>query len=550
MRAKRARLPDRHQPWWVPGLVGLGIALAFTGLLLTWLWRAPPSLTFSGWFQGDMPTYVCYGRMASETASTLSYANPHDIRDAPAPLLVNLPISVIGWLLTLGVVPGAMGHVLRILFGALMYAALGALLRNVFKPGRWFWAAFITVGLGSGVAWIASAYDVGFASDFAQRWRDGVSGLERPYYWWFLDSFRNLMYPLELAYHAIVFAELWALGARRWRLSVLLCALACLSNPFVGIQASAVQAGALALATRQRPRPSFGVLGATALVVGLFGLYYGFILPADDVIRSVQEQHQANLDSPLTLKSLLVGHGPALLAPIAVVLDASFRRVVWRRFALVPVLLLAGWTLLLSQNSRFGIDFKLMPMHFTRGYLHAALWIVSLAWIQHRLAQPSRPQRGAAVALAIALLLLPDALLFVEDQYRIMPHEPSLVWPAEWQEVHMRLRAERAPQRVIANSFSMGRQICALHEHRSAIGTPLTTPHYAERQAELARFRRDPLHEPPLIAWATRLLVYRDDPGLNAAARRSPRWQLVFDNGTWSLYERVNEPVVNTPNQL
>jgi hypothetical protein len=520
--------------------VGGTVALALTAILLTWLWRAPGSLTLSGWFQGDMPTYVCYGRMAGESPTTLSYASPHDLREPPPPLLVNLPISSIGWLIALGVPATWVEHVLRVVFGALMYLALGALLRRVFRPGPWFWSAFVLVGLGSGFAWLAAAFDVGLdgGPDLARRWRGAVEAIESPYYWWFLDTFRNLMYPLELAYHALIFAQLWALGARRFRTSVLFCALACLSNPFVGIQASGIQMASLVLACAQRPRP-LRALAASTVVVGLFGLYYGVFLPADDVVRSLQEQHQLHLDSPLRLDSLLAGHGPALLAPLTLIFDPGFRRDAWRRFHLVPVLMLVLWTAVLSQNSRFGIDFKLMPMHFTRGYLHAGLWIVLLGWLQHRLSTVTAPRRGAAVAMFLTALTLPDAALFVEDQYRVMPHNPTLVWPAEWEQIHEQLRGEDRPRRVLVNSYALGRQVCALHPHRSAFGTPLTTPHYDERQQALELFRREPTNEPPLVAWADRAIVHRHDGRLVAAFRTSGRWRQRFENGEWILFERA-----------
>jgi hypothetical protein len=526
--------------------------LALSAVLLSWTWRAPADVTFSGWFQGDMPTYACYGRMAASTATTLSYANPHDLRESPPPVLVNLPISVIGWLLRLGLPAPWTEHVLRLVFGVLMYAALAALLRRVFRPGPWFWAAMVLVGVGSGFAWLGALRDASGpwldaggldlnVPALARRWREGVRAIEAPYYWWFLDTFRNLMYPLELAYHALIFGQLWALGTRRFGTSLLFFALACLSNPFVGIQACGVQLASLSLACLRAPRPLRAWLASGAIAAG-FVAYYGVLLPSDEVIRSVQEQHQAQLDSPLTLASLLAGHGPALLAPLAVLLDPAFRRALWKRFHLVPVLTLVAWTALLSQNSRFGLDEQLMPMHFTRGYLHAGLWIVLLAWLQLRLGSATAPRRGAFVAALLAVLTLPDALLFVEDQYRDMPHSPTLVWNADWQQMHDELRREERPRRVLVNSYAFGRQICALHPHRTVFGGPLTTPHYAERQAALEEFRSNPRFEPPLVAWADRALVQRSDARLTAAFVGSRGWRKRLENREWALFERVSEP--------
>ncbi len=238
------------------------------------------------------------------------------------------------------------------------------------------------------------------------------------------------------------------------------------------------------------------------------------------------------------MQSMLVGYGIALLAPV-VLLDAGFRREIWKRFVLVPVVLLAAWTVVLSQNSRFGLDVKLMPMHFTRGYLHAALWITLIAWLQYRMSKGAGPRSVAMVGVMLAVVVLPDTALFLEDQYKTMPHRSSLVWGATWEEVHARLRSESEPQRVLVESWEMGRQICALHQHRSAFGTPLTTPHYRDRQSQLDQYRRDPDHEPEVVRWATRIIVSTRDAELDAAVRDDRAWDFVFGNSDWRMYERV-----------
>ena len=122
-------------------------------LLLSWRGRAPHALVMSGMFQGDFPTYLCYGRMAAKTPAALSYASPHDLREPPRAWLVNLPISVIGWLLMAHVPPASIEMVMRAAFGLEMYLGLAWMLRRVFSDSWWRWLAFFVIGLGAGVAW-------------------------------------------------------------------------------------------------------------------------------------------------------------------------------------------------------------------------------------------------------------------------------------------------------------------------------------------------------------------------------------------------------------
>lgn len=512
-----------------------------TLVLLSWFWRTEPGLTLSGWFQGDLPTYLCYGRMALESPTTLSYASPHDIRPDPPALLVHLPISLIGWLLSLGVPPGWIGHALRLLFGPLMYVGLGLLLRHVFRPGPWFWCAFTLVGAGGGFAWVGAVLEVSPGLD-AAAWRAAVRALESPYYWWFLDLFRNLTYPLELIYHTILLGQLWALSSRRYAGSSFFHALACLSNPFIGIQSTGVQLATLTLASVRPPRPTLRVLALSTIVAAVFVIYYGVLLPTDPAIRSLQTQHQHELSASLPAASLLVGYGPALLAPLTL-LDGSFRRLAFRRFSLVPLFVLGAWTLILTQNSRFlGPDHSLQPMHFSRGWLQVALWPIVLAWLQHRTRAPVPPRALAAALIALVLLTLPDNLLFVEDMYAIPPHRSSLRWDATYAEVHELLERE-PPRRVLVDDWTLSRQICGLHAaHRVAIGTHHTTPHFSERQAELHAFRRDPDHQGPMLRWADLMIVRTSDGPWLRSARANERWREVLCNRVWCVFEKVTRP--------
>jgi hypothetical protein len=376
---------------------------------------------------------------------------------------------------------------------------------------------------------------------WAGHWRAAVKAIEAPYYWWFLDVFRNLMYPLELAYHAIILGQLWALSSRRYGTSVVFHALACLSNPFVGIQSSGVQLATLALAwVRRHPPPRARVLIASAVVAGAFVAYYALLLPADPEIASLQSQHQLHLAKSLEPESLLAGYGPALLAPLTL-LDPSFRRLAWRRFGLVPLFVLGAWTLVLTQNSRFlDPDQTLMPMHFSRGWLQVALWPILLAWLQHRARAPLLRRPLGALALALAILTLPDNALFVEDMYAIAPHRSSIRWDRSYEEIHELLRRE-PPRHVLADDWMLGRQVCALHpQHRSAIGTHLTTPRYAQRQAEIREFIRDPDHEPPSLRWADLMIVGTRRARWLRAARASGRWQEELCNRRWCVFRKVS----------
>ncbi|MCA9529079.1 MAG: hypothetical protein KC543_02955 [Myxococcales bacterium] len=529
----------------------------FCVVLLSWHARVPPGEHLSGFFQGDMPTYVCYAREAAASPTTLLYANPWDIRAEPARRMLNLPISMLGWGLLAGLGPAAVAMSARAIFGVLMYAALAWLLAGLFRERRWFWAAFIVVGLGGGLAWVSAvpALGGGWPAVHAH-----VNAAEAQYHWWFLSTYRNLLYPLECAYHAIVFAQLGALVRRRYGLATGLLALAAASNPFPFIQMLGVQVAALAFAwvagrsSACEAREAFerrGLLASTVGTVAVAGagaLFYRVWIPGDPVLAGVVAAHVHAYPAPLSLVSAAWGYGLAWLGPVGLLVDGGFRRALRERGAAAVVVLAFGaWTLTLVSNSRNPLGLSFMPMHFSRGYAHMALWVITLWWLGS-LARRFGPRRRAvavgvpALAATLVLVALPDSAVFTHEMYAVPPHAPSIRWSSEQQAVYAWLEHLPGPPRhVLATDWSTGREVCALTRHRSAIGTDLITPRYDERLAELRQFSADPRHEPPLVRWADVLLVPGHDLGWIARMRRAPGWRRAVCNGALCAFERVDE---------
>jgi len=242
------------------------------------------------------------------------------------------------------------------------------------------------------------------------------------------------------------------------------------------------------------------------------------------------------------MDALFWAHGLAWTGVVALAFDAPFRRHVRDSWSLVPVLVLLAATLVLVEHSRLDVGHVVIPMHFTRGYILVATWLVTFRWLEFRFARGVPPPvwlRGALVVLV--LLTLPDNFFFVREQYRNMPHRPLLVWPNTTEEMLAFLRSQPGRRRVIADDWETGRLVCATTWHRSAFGTPQTTPEWDERTTAMRDFRRDPTHVPPLVRWADTILVPIGDVALARASARSG-FHEVFTNATWKVFERGPAP--------
>lgn len=509
------------------GTIGLVAIAIFAGILHSWHARTPEGYRFTGFTQGDMPTYVANARTIARSPSGILYANPYDLRERPAYIYLQLPVTLLGWLLRAGLPPFLAFEPIRFVFGVSMYVALGMVLRRLFGRGRWFWTAFAITGFGGGLAWLLSAIPSPPATTYAQR----VMWHEREYYWWFLDLFRNVMYPFELVYHALLLGQVVALQARRWRAANALLLLGALSNPFLGLQMLGLQCGAAAWAWRESARARW-----VALAIGCgLALYYAVLLPLDPVAAGIRRQHLEALTAPLGLRSLAVGHGLGLAGIGAFLLHRSFRREVLRDWNFAPVIVLAGWTLLLSQNSRIPGLPDVQPMHFTRGYLFVGSWILTLAWLR-RFAVP----RWALPLLIV--LTLPDNAMFARNQWVIPPKIPELVLDPGRAAVVEFFAKQPAGRCAGCLDTALSLHISTMPRHRSLLGLPPVTPDYAERRSWLAKTLESPAVETHgVFARVDALIVRREPGGGPPRVLENPRWKEVARNAEWSVIFR-SEP--------
>lgn len=492
----------------------------------------------SGFIQGDMPTYVCYARGGRKDTLGVTYQNPHDLRpEEEAAHLVNLPIALVGWMVDMGLTGVEIENALRALGGLCMLLLLAKLVETCVGRRRWFWLSYLAIGAGGGFGWMVAMWQ-GYASGLSIEGIDALASgmflVERDVYWWFVDLYRNLWYPLELIYHCLIFAQLLALMREKWAVSNFFLALACASNPFVGIQACGVQVGVFIVASTRPHRPSRVALSSAVAIIAAFLAFYTLYLPTDPVAESLTHQHRGALNRVLEVDVMVWAYGPALLGFAVVGLFVLARG--WRsHWVVVPAMALCLVTLVLSQNARF-LEPGLMPLHFTRGYLHTSLWLIVM-WAVSRASNRLPILRLPAMAVvSVALVLaLVGTGLFLRQEYVRGPARPNLVWDDAHDVVLVALSKEPSLT-IIADDYVLGTQICSLMDHRSAFGTPLTTPHYAIRSRELQHYGEG--GDAPLwMAWGEAIIAPRGSP-LESRLRADPAWAPWIRSSRWAMFRR------------
>ncbi len=510
-------------------LLALPVALFYAASFgRSWLAGRQPT----GFIQYDQAYYLANAREYLDADDfSIAYRNPFD-PDAAAPRIYFQPMTALlaaCWKLT-GADPG----VIYLCFGALMVLACLAVAFRLFRsccglstPAHKL--TFLCLVWGGGgftvAAWIVSLC-VGRPFPSVLGSLDPFGG------WWMLNLGRNLVYPTEALYHALVLAIALCAFRRSFRAALALLVLLCVSHPYTGIEAALILLAWAALeklVVRDRRMPWYVLPSAAAITAAHVGYYLLFLsgFPGHQAVF-----HQW-LGWELPLASQLLADGPLLLLAGWWFLDADRRRASWadpfQRFLVVWFLVataLVHHELVLTSRQ---------PIHFSHGYTWIPLFLLAapaLVDVFQRLgALRSRALAPLAAGTVLSLALADNAAWFAlklrhPDIVSLTPEVAAVLDTIEHQ-------ARRQELLLSEDSRHVGYLACVYTPVRAWASYPLNTPDYARRRAELDAFFRSGV---PVPAWRGRsaLILFSLDahpaPGLAPAdeiLRRSRSWLLV-----------------------
>lgn len=357
--------------------------------------------------------------------------------------------------------------------------------------------------------------------------------------WWFLNFGRNLILPPEAFYHALFFGAVLSLRRGRYGLAAALAVCLVLSHPFTGLELTLILLAWSVLerglsGNRQVPGPFL----ATCLgLVAWQGLYYGLVLGRSAEHRSVVEQFMLPwlLESQSILPAyLLVG----LLAAWRVRTAARARS-----FLALPEnrLLLVWFAVALAlAKHELVVPRPMMPVHFTRGYIWTALFLmgapVLVDLFQRLLTLRHRVVGAVAVASVMVVLLADNGLWLGTFPWRASGWQES-VYLAPAEEELFTYLGGAAPRGVLVvpQTRKVGYLTTVYTPLRSWYSHYGATPYARARLQELTRFFGEGVVPE---AWGSRplLVVFlRDEVPLSP-----PAWmrgaERVFANGLFAVY--------------
>lgn len=406
--------PDSARPlsrWAIAAAILCGVA-PFWSVLVAHAWhgRHGPS----GFIVYDMAYYVANGREIFERGNGLGYCNPYDPSpDAPVIYYHWLP-----WLFGFGVKilhldPGVWFTATGIAAGLICGHGTFRLVAAVLPTRRCLVPLFLLVMWGGGLFTLASVASelltTGSLVTDVRRF-DPFNG------WWFLNWGRNLVYPTEAVYHALV-AWAWV-GVVRRRPAAAAAPIMALAatHPFSGLQHLAIMlawfSAAVVVPTLWPPASEESPpahlrhvriwWAALAAATVAFVAYYFVLLPA--VPQHAAISRKWALDWVLSPAAMLLAYTPvACLAAARVIRDRHH----WRP-EMTFFLLAAGVSLALVKHDLFVTPRQ--PLHFTRGYVWLPLMLLGLPLVQSLAVALLRRTGPIVGPLLIVLAAVPAAL--------------------------------------------------------------------------------------------------------------------------------------------
>ena len=362
----------------------------------------------TGFTNSENVLYTSYAHQYLDNPGMhLGYSNPFD-GDPASPAIYFQPHTL---LLAVGMQAGIDPGLLFSLFGFLMALAciyIGIrLLEHLLPdtPNRLVYIVLFT--WGGGLTAITGVLSTILSGHLPDNLLDSIYPADPANGWWGLNWGRNFFIPLEAYYHFLFLSGIYCIIRQKWRWAILVGMLVAVSHPFTGIEYLLIVTGWLGLEKiiiRNRNIP-WWVLAVHLLLTGLHAWYYLGYLPGFAAHRQLFSQYSAGWTY-----SFRVFIPAYLLVLLLALLSLRFGKAGW--FNSASQRLFFCWALvafLLSKHEWF--IRPMQPIHFTRGYPWAGLFLLGLpALVLIREAARRSQVKKIMFSLFCCLLLLDNTL--------------------------------------------------------------------------------------------------------------------------------------------
>lgn len=348
---------------------------------------------------------------------------------------------------------------------------------------------------------------------------------------WFLNLGRNLIYPMEAYYHAVFLGAIFQLIRRRLSAALSWTALLSISHPFTGIElilvllswalvekywvgdqvisGTAITKGQLkplqqSLTSVDQSLPWQWVVSLALLAVAHLSYYFLF-LGSFEEHRSLQAQW--TLDWTYEIQHF--GLAYAIVGILAFwgmrnqVLAGELLASLWNRLFLVWFLVAFALA-----NHEFALKPPFQPLHFTRGYVWMALFLLggtTLIQLIEWLLRGSARRRIALIAMT-SLFLMDNVLFLTTFHFRSQTSKPEVYAQQPYLDlVELLNRPEHRGSLVVCPNLEMNYWLLLYCPIRAWCSHAANTPFVSQRIQEIRAFV---IENKFLPAWKDRRVLF------------------------------------------
>jgi hypothetical protein len=438
----------------------------------------------TGFIHADMPYYAANGREVFERGNGFAYPNPYD-PSADAPVVY---FHWLLWLLGVGIArcgldPGllfvGMGAI-----GALLMSGITWCLVHQVTPRSDYRRLLFFMSIWGGGLLCVGKWGANLSSGVPPG--QDLMGFDPGQGLWFLNWGRNITFPTESIYHALVGASWWCAMTRRHWWSICCAALLAATHPWSGLEilltVTAFHSLRLLLPGRQDAVAHFL---ASAVCLANFLAYNLVWLDSIPQHRALHQTWQ--LHWSLTTVTMLLAWGPvAVLAALRILFG-------YRQLSQGELLLGIAFCVACSLSVHDRFMTPTQPLHFARGYVWMPLMLLAIPGLQKAMVA-IRPFlgkiAGPLVVAAVFVLACTDNLVFVKEQILIQYTDDGLYFLSQDQrDLLERINADRLTGVVLIPNEELSYLTATYTSLNAYIGHQFNTPQYEHRKQQIQSLR-------------------------------------------------------------
>lgn len=307
---------------------------------------------------------------------SLTYSNPFD-GDPQSPKIYFQPVTIVfAGLVKLGMDPGLCFSLFGLIMAVLCIYVGIKILKLLLPDYKKMSLIPLLFTWGGGLTAIAGLAATTILPGHHPQWLDGIYRADPANGWWGLNWGRNLFLPLEAYYHFLFLLNIYFILQQKWIASIIAAFFLSISHPFTGIEFLLIINGWLLIEKlfyKKTRIPNW--YWVSILAITLFHVwYYLFYLNSFPEHRQIFSQYRIGWTY-----SLLIAIPAYCIVAALSFLNIYLNRKGKKFLSIDHQRLFLCWAVIAFLLSKHEWFIKpIQPIHFTRGYVWAGLFLFSL----------------------------------------------------------------------------------------------------------------------------------------------------------------------------